>query len=207
MSDLFGDKAKDWDARELVVELSAAVGAAMLERVAFTPEMSVMDFGAGTGLVAAHIAPRVANVTAVDTSKAMLEQLLAKPELKGSVRAVCQDILEEPLKERFDVIVSAMAAHHVPSTAGLMRRFFEHLRPGGRLALADLDAEDGTFHPEGAEGVHHSGFERDALARIATDAGFTDVAFTTAHVVHKPDGAYPIFLLTARRSDDRRTAS
>jgi hypothetical protein len=29
--------------------------------------------------------------------------------------------------------------------------------------LADLDAEDGTFHTQGLEGVFHDGFEREFL--------------------------------------------
>ena len=56
--------------------------------------MRVMDFGAGTGLVCAHVAPHVATVYAVDISEAMLAQLAAKPELRGKVEIRCQDILE-----------------------------------------------------------------------------------------------------------------
>ena len=37
------------------------------------------------------------------------------------------------------------------------------LVPGGRLALSDLDSEDGTFHSAEAEGIHHLGFDRDGL--------------------------------------------
>lgn len=42
-------------------------------------------------------------------------------------------------------------------------------------ALAELDPEDGSFHPPGTEGVLHHGFDRDRLARQLTDAGFVDV--------------------------------
>ena len=49
------------------------------------------------------------------------------------------------------------------------------LRPGGRIALSDLDTEDGTFHSAEAEGIHHQGFDRAALAELARNAGFVDV--------------------------------
>ncbi len=197
--DLFADKAKDWDGREMIVRLSEAVGAAVLEHIAFTPQMTVMDFGAGTGLITAHVAPLVSKVVAVDTSQSMLDQLVAKPALADKVEARCQDILEVPVGQTFDSVVSAMALHHVEDTSGIIGCFFEHLEPGGRLALADLDAEDGSFHPETIEGVFHHGFDREALRAELRAAGFEEVRFVTAHTIEKEDGTYPVFLVTARK--------
>ncbi len=199
--DRFEDKAKDWDERPVPVQISQAVGALLHERVAWTPEMKVMDFGAGTGLVASHIAQHVDRVVAVDVSPAMLDALAKKPELEGKVETRCQDIVEEPLGESFDAVVSAMALHHVEDTAAAVKRFHEHLKPGGQLALADLDAEDGSFHPPGTDGVFHHGFERGSLQRTLEAAGFESVHFETAVEIEKDGGStYPIFLVTARRS-------
>ncbi|RMF87708.1 MAG: class I SAM-dependent methyltransferase, partial [Nitrospirae bacterium] len=102
-----------------------------------------------------------------------------------------------PLEETFDAVVSAMALHHVEDTERLLRAFARHLRPGGWLALADLDAEDGTFHPPEVEGVYHHGFDRAALAALLERAGFEGVRFTTAHTVEREGRAYPVFLVTA----------
>lgn len=198
VEDRFADKAGDWDRRERVRRLSEDVAAAILARTALHPDMAVMDFGAGTGLVSAWLAPRVGRLVAVDTSAAMLERLAAKPELAERVETVCRDITAEPLGERFDLIVSAMALHHVADTALLLARLAAHLRPGGAVALADLDTEDGTFHPPGTEGVYHHGFERQALAGQMEAAGLEGVRFTTAHTVAGEDRDYPVFLATAR---------
>lgn len=92
-----------------------------------------------------------------------------------------------------------MAMHHVQDTAALLRALFAHLAPGGWLALADLDAEDGTFHPAGLEGVYHAGFDRPALGAALGAAGFTDVVFGTAVEVQREGRVYPVFLVTARR--------
>jgi len=54
-----------------------------------------------------------------------------------------------------------MALHHIESTQALVQVFSDHLKPGGMVALADLDKEDGSFHPEGSEGIFHRGFERN----------------------------------------------
>ncbi len=199
MTDLFSEKAQDWDVNELVMQLSSAIGTAMLEQLPLDETMDVMDFGAGTGLISAQLAPRVRRIVAIDTSEAMLAKLKAKTELQDKIETVCQDIIQNPLEQRFDLIVSAMAMHHVKDTEQLIRCFAEHLKPGGRIALADLDSEDGRFHPEDAQGVHHHGFDRKQLQQRLEKHGFTDIRFTTAHTVDKEGRNYPVFLLTATR--------
>ncbi|MEJ2398203.1 MAG: methyltransferase domain-containing protein [Gammaproteobacteria bacterium] len=199
MSDLFKQKAGDWDASQMRVQLSSAIGSSILKHVPLDEKMDVMDFGAGTGLLTSHIAAKVRRIAAVDTSKSMLEQLADKPEFKDKVTPICQDITEQPLDSRFDLIISAMAMHHVEDTHKLFSSFARHLQPGGRIALADLDKEDGTFHPADAEGVFHHGFARDALQAIIADNGFSDIRFETAHTVDKEGKRYPIFLVVASK--------
>lgn len=200
MADLFETKAQDWDASDRRNQLASAIGSSVLENVQLHEQMSVMDFGAGTGLISTQIVPRVRRLVAVDTSPAMLDQLAAKSELRGKVEIVCQDLLDQPLPEKFDLIVSAMTLHHVEDTAGLMRRFGEQLRDGGVIALADLDREDGSFHPAGTEGVFHFGFDRDQLREILQNQGFDQVEFVTAHTINGEQQDYPVFLVTARKA-------
>lgn len=197
MTDHFNEKAKDWDSNDLPRQLSAAIGSCILNNIDFHERMTVMDFGAGTGLISSHVAPLVEKIVAVDTSAAMLEQLVAKPEFHGKVEALCQNIIDFPVDKKFDLIMSAMAMHHVEDTQTLIQRFAEHLKPGAMVALADLDKEDGSFHPEDAKGVFHSGFERDKFQRILEKNGFRDIRFVTAHTVNKEEKSYPIFLVIA----------
>jgi SAM-dependent methyltransferase len=93
-----------------------------------------------------------------------------------------------------------MAMHHVPDTAALIQSFADHLIPGGRLALADLDTEDGSFHPDEAAGVFHNGFDRGELQTMLEKRGFSDIHFFTAHTIMKEGKAYPVFLVTATKS-------
>lgn len=200
MSDLFSEKAKDWDMNEMVLQLSTATSSAIIENVALNDQMQVMDFGAGTGLITSHILPKVKNIAAIDISKAMLDELLAKSDFHGKVEVICQDITETPLDKKFDLIMSAMAMHHVKDTNLLIQRFAEHLDTDGKVALADLDAEDGTFHPADVEGVYHDGFDRDNLKKILEKNGFKNIQFITAHTVQKEVKSYPVFLVTAEKA-------
>lgn len=199
MADHFDEKSRDWDVNDVVKGLSSTIGPSILEHIALSDQMDVMDFGAGTGLISAHIAPFVKKITAVDISEAMLNKLAAKQEMAGKVDAVCQDIIHNPLNKRFDLIVSAMAMHHVQDTHKLIQTFSEHLKPGGRVALADLDREDGTFHPENTPGVFHAGFDRNELQRVLENHGFDNVHFFTPHTVKKNSKQYPVFLVIAAK--------
>jgi 2-polyprenyl-3-methyl-5-hydroxy-6-metoxy-1,4-benzoquinol methylase len=199
MTDLFKEKAKDWDMDVLVKGIADGIRSALSENIKMSSDMHVMDFGAGTGLVTELLAKKVAKVCAVDVSKTMLDELMAKQALEGRVETLCQNIVEHPLGREFDLIVSAMAMHHVENTDALLRRFYEHLKPGGQVALADLDEEDGSFHTLGTEGVYHNGFNRDVITQQLLQQGFKEIRFVTAHTVSKSDKQYPIFLVVAHK--------
>ena len=200
MTDLFEARAKDWDANERRTRLAAAIGDSILRRVDLNERMQVLDFGAGTGLISAQIAPRVKRIVALDTSPAMLDKLESKPELKGRVETVCRDILDQPLEEKFDLIASAMTLHHVRDTARLLQTFHRHLNDSGRLALADLDTEDGSFHPPETPGIFHHGFDRAELGRLLEEQGFERIEFSTVHTIAGDEKDYPVFLVTAVKS-------
>jgi len=200
MTDLFQEKAQDWDVNDMVRALSMGIGSAILDNVPLDESMHVMDFGAGTGLITAQVAHKVGKVTAVDVSEAMLEKLAAKDELKGKVDIVCRNIIDQPIGTEFDLIVSAMAMHHVEDTDKMIERFAEHLKPGAWVALADLDEEDGSFHPEDVQGVYHAGFNREAFMTKLETHGFKDIRFVTAHTASKEEKNYPIFLALASKA-------
>ncbi len=199
MADLFNEKSKSWDSDVTVKTLSSAIGSLILEQVPLNAQMEVMDFGAGTGLISSYVAPLVNKIVAVDISEAMLDKLVSKPELDGKVEAVCQDILKTPFDGRFDLIMSAMAIHHIEDTAKLIQSFSEHLKEGAMIALADLDKEDGSFHPEGTEGVFHYGFNRDVFEEMLINNGFEDIQFFTAYTVTKAENKFPVFLVVAKK--------
>jgi predicted TPR repeat methyltransferase len=199
MTDLFKEKSRDWGVNDRVKAISLGIGSAIRDNVVLDDSMHVMDFGAGTGLITGQVADKVGKVTAVDVSGAMLEKLAAKDEFKGRVAILCRNIIEQPIGTEFDLIVSAMAMHHVENTDKLIQRFAEHLKPGGRVALADLDTEDGSFHPDDTQGVYHAGFDRGELTKLLEKHGFQNIRFVTAHTVRKEEKYYPIFLVMATK--------
>jgi SAM-dependent methyltransferase len=99
----------------------------------------------------------------------------------------------------FDLAISLLVLHHLRDTEAALAAVHRLLRPGGFLAIADLEAEDGTFHEPGSEGIYHNGFDRAHLAGLARAAGFADVEVTTATEIERDGRTYPVILLLGRR--------
>jgi len=199
MSERFNQAAQGWDKGDMRQNIAHSVFQTISSRISLLNNMNILDFGAGTGLLSFKIAPLVKSVVGVDLSEKMLEQLESKNSDTLSVKAICQNICEEPLNQEFHGIISSMAIHHVEDTADLFRVFHAHLKRDGFIAIADLEAEDGTFHSHGNDGVHHFGFERDLLRQTIENAGFEHVRFHHAYTVEKETQNYPIFLVTATK--------
>ena len=196
----FDTAARDWDQRPTSLQL-AAIPERLLAQLPLQASDHVLDFGAGTGLLSTAIAPRVAQVTALDMSAAMLQVLDEKGFANITTR---QQDISTGLPEQYHAIVSCMAMHHVADTAALLHTFAAALHSGGRIALVDLYQEDGSFHGDKAanldKGVQHFGFAPDRLRALAEQAGFVDIAFSEILRLQQRNGrAYPLFLMTGRR--------
>ena len=193
----FDTAARDWDQRPMSLQL-AAVPERLLAQLPLQASDHVLDFGAGTGLLSVPIAPKVAQVTALDMSAAMLQVL----DEKGfaNITPLQQDIFAG-LPGQYHAVVSCMALHHVADTAALLRAFADALHSGGRIALVDLYQEDGSFHGDNdAKGVQHFGFAPEALQALAEQAGLMDIAFSEIlRLQHSNGRGYPLFLMTGRK--------
>jgi len=201
-SEHFDRAAATWDLTDRRVVLAHAVAQAIAARVPLARTQSVLDFGCGTGLVTFELGPRVGSITGADTSPGMLQTLAEKSKaLEIPVQLLALDSSGTgDLGGPYDLIVSSMTLHHVADVPALFRQFARHLRPGGRVALADLDEEDGSFH-EPTVSIHHRGFPRDRIQSWLGEAGFQEIRLETAAVTRKQAKDYPVFLATARRGE------
>lgn len=106
---------------------------------------AILDLGSGTGITAQRVVDihPEASVTCVDANADMLR--IARRTLPHAT--FVEALLEAPLPVGpFDLVVSAFAVHHLPSTAkaDLFGRIAEALRPSGRFVLCDVVIPDCT---------------------------------------------------------------
>jgi ubiquinone/menaquinone biosynthesis C-methylase UbiE len=166
--------------------------------------MHALEYGCGTGLLSFALQPHLEHISLADSSEGMLAVLDEKITANGitNMHPRKLDLVTDPLPaERYDLIYTLMTCHHIQDTTGLLRNLHTLLASSGHLCLADLDAEDGSFHGPGFSG--HNGFDRGALGAIAESVGFRDIRFATVFRMTKGEGPdakeYPIFLMVARK--------
>lgn len=201
----FDALANEWDNDLQRVFMAQKIARAMRNALAPTGTETALELGAGTGLVTLIMARHLKQVTALDASAGMLDVLRAKCAAKhlDHIEAIHGSVPQAIPAARYDLIYASMMLHHIVDVPALLGVLFDHLAPHGRVALADLDTEDGSFHGD-AQGVAHHGFDRATFATWLRAAGFAEPQITTAHTVQREtdDGGmreYPIFLAVAQR--------
>jgi phosphoethanolamine N-methyltransferase len=78
----------------------------------------------------------------------------------------------------FDVIYSRDTILHIQDKPALFRRFFQWLKPGGRLLISDYCKGKAASSPDFLAYVQQRGYDLhtvDAYGQMIADAGFTDV--------------------------------
>lgn len=104
------------------------------------PKMTVADVGAGTGFMAAGLAPLVEKVHLLDGSAAMLEVARKNLAQFENLEFHTADGLALPfLDSNLDAVFANMYLHHAPDPLVAIREMVRILRPGGRLVLTDMD--------------------------------------------------------------------
>jgi len=195
--DHFEHKSKTWDLNSKRVKNAGAIADAIVANVALKSDMTIADFGAGTGLLSYFVAPYVDTIVAIDNSPSMLEMFKLKcNEFECKTQLLQHDLDNDTLPHLYDGIISSMTIHHIANQQKLFEKMYAMVPQGGFIAIADLDKEDGTFHDDNT-GVFHFGFEREVLEEIVKNAGFKEIHFETVSIIKKPHREFSVFLLTA----------
>jgi len=195
---IFDSRAKQWDKKDIRVNGAKVIADAIKKEIQLTQNMKIIDFGVGTGLLGFEIAKNVQQVYGVDTSAGMIQALEEKNCDELYIIPINQDIITQPLTQKFNGLVSSMTLHHVKEIDRFFETIYNLLTEDGFIAIADLESEDGTFHSNNS-GVHHFGFDEKKLYNSVKKAGFDEISIKTINTIKKPHNDFKIFLLTARR--------
>ncbi|MCL2482061.1 MAG: class I SAM-dependent methyltransferase [Propionibacteriaceae bacterium] len=180
---------------------SAVIIEAIARRLPDTAGLTLLDYGCGTGPVGLGLASRFSRTILVDNdSEALAEATAAATTVPGAETRLLDLTQEVPHDLRVDVVVSAMSWHHVRDLGTLLDAL-AHVAPGGRLFVADLDADGGAYHSGQPDFHGHHGFVRADLIDLVARHGYTDISVTDLWQGHRwiSDDPVPasVFLLQA----------
>jgi SAM-dependent methyltransferase len=205
-SERFDKEAADWDNEPYTVACSKQAFGALLR---YVPNLKqgpdILEIGCGTGLLSLLVAPYAHSLTAVDPSSGMIKALEAKLAVNPSVsniKPVCgilQDADDPKIQnpsvsgespKRFDLVISHLVLHHIPSLSDVLKIMYGCLKPGGQIALTDFEnfgPEAKKFHPEcKMEGVERHGITRKEMETLMKESGFVDIRINEGFRMDKP---------------------
>ncbi|KAH7067348.1 S-adenosyl-L-methionine-dependent methyltransferase [Paraphoma chrysanthemicola] len=214
----FTKEAAEWDANIKHVESTDMAFQAIKRYVpAFengtSKNLDVLELGCGTGLLSYKLAPHVRSLVGIDTADGMISAFNTKltsvpeaqrnlcainhfltsadsPELQGAAAALSTQRGEDSHPPyRFDLIVSHLTLHHIPSLPDIFDTLKDCLKPGGVLALTDYEdfgREAIRFHPAAKRpGVERHGLKKEETRDLLVGVGFNEVKVEEAYVLKK----------------------
>jgi ArsR family transcriptional regulator len=166
----------------------------------------VGDLGAGTGTVAAALAPFVSRVIAVDNSGAMLQAARRRLNGASNVELRRGDLEELPIEDdSLDAATLMLVLPHVPQPERALREAARVLKPGGRLLVADLLPHDREIYRQ-QMGHVWLGFSGQQISTYLGAAGFEAIRVRALPADPRAKGP-ALFVAAARRADLRTTES
>lgn len=214
VNDRFNAEAAAWDSNPDVQRASTLALHSLLSRIPDLsrehPTLDVLEIGCGTGVLSLMISPYVRSLTGVDVAEGMISAMklkLSKPENSSNnnilpVHAMLEDpnderIQSDPLQpsekaakpRKFDLVISHLVLHHIPSLEDILRTMYGCLKSGGIIALTDFEdfgPNARKFHPEAKmEGVERHGISRESMTNLLEEAGFEHLRIETAFEMEK----------------------
>ncbi len=204
MKNHFDEVARQWDQNKVHLERTRAIADAVLQEGLLIPGSRGLEFGAGTALLSIVLNEHFREIVLVDSSAEMLKvtaEKLSREELHHLHPRLMDIEKGDPEAGSYDVVFSQMALHHIRDIGALLPVLHQMLNPGGRLIIADLYPEDGSFHDH--QDYVHQGIDPEVLSQGLQNHGFSGVAYRECYRIRRENESgikeFPVFLLWAQK--------
>ncbi len=196
----FNAQANHWDTGRRK-QRAKQISALIREKLDFTGDEVLLDYGCGTGLISFNLSQGVGTVVGYDSSLQMLEVFNSKID---SNKILSTNSLES-YNNHFDCVVSSMVFHHIMNLDEALDDVYRIMKVDGKLLVVDLDLDDGSFHRDELDFKGHNGFERNQFKSLVESHGFACIELETALRDNKRSDdkelQYSLFYLYAKKVD------
>ena len=196
----FNAQANHWDTGRRK-QRAKQISALIREKLEFTGDEVLLDYGCGTGLISFNLSQGVGTVVGYDSSLQMLEVFNSKID---SNKILSTNSLES-YNNHFDCVVSSMVFHHIMNLDEALDDVYRIMKVDGKLLIVDLDLDDGSFHRDELDFKGHNGFERNQFKSLVESHGFACIELETALRDNKRSDdkelQYSLFYLYAKKVD------
>ncbi|WP_313800319.1 class I SAM-dependent methyltransferase [Cytobacillus sp.] len=172
---VFEQMAKRYDTAERI-ELAKVIVKEVRRELRNSKEKSLIDYGAGTGLISLEISDLVDSILLIDSSKQMLDVAKAKISRMGktNTKILYSDFTQETPELKADVVLMSLVLLHIADTGNILQAMFNILNDGGKLIIIDFDKNEKINHPK-----VHNGFSHEDLKKRLSEVGFKSIEIKT----------------------------
>ena len=177
----FKGRAKNWDT-DSRMQRSKVIANTIKKLVGKKENASVLDYGCATGLIGFDLSDNFEKITLMDSEKEMIDVVNEKIKTykTPNIFPILIDLTKENYaEEKFDIIYTSMALHHIIDTKSMIEKFYDLLKENGTLCIIELDKEDGSFHINNKDFNGHNGFEHKFMEDMLEKAGFSNIKSET----------------------------
>jgi len=105
--------------------------------------------------------------------------------------------------EKFNVIYTSMALHHLIDIRTTLKKLYEMIIDTGYLCIVELVEDDGSFHKLEKDFKGHNGFNQNQLKKLLQELGFksvvTNVFYNDVKVIDGSEINYSLFFMIGKK--------
>ena len=195
MSNYFDEVAKVWNTEErknrtftIYEKMFKYLGKNLKEKKA-------LEIGSGDGLLATLLSKDLKHIDCMDASLKMRDESLKRiNEMKIENISINDENFLDNSNEKYDVIYSLTAFHHIVDVEGELRKLKRVMAKGGRLFLIDFCTIPPEFHKDFPNFDGHHGFSKEEISDYFQNAGLKLAEYEIIRQGKSKDIDYKLFL-------------
>jgi ubiquinone/menaquinone biosynthesis C-methylase UbiE len=174
---IFDSIATKYDSEERI-NLANIITKTIKSELNNSKNKTLLDYGAGTGLIGIQLSSLFKEILLLDSSKEMLNIADKKIKALGlsNIKTLEFNFAKRKLSKTYDIIILSLVLLHIPKPQILLEELFKVLNEEGKLLIVDFDINEKVKHPK-----IHNGFNHIKLKKMLSKSGFSSVQIRTFH--------------------------